>query len=145
LYHFEAYGIEISYEKALKYLKSIADQGNRVCLYYLGVYFEKGLGGLEKSYEQAFKYFKKAADQGHKKARYATAKCYHEGRGVKQSEEEAFKYYKLAADQGDAISQYHTGRYFESLATKSSTDLEFKEMLAKAIEYYTLALKQDCR
>jgi len=53
----------------------------------------------EASDELAFLWFEKAAKQGDAQSQYATALCYHEGKGVVQNDKYAFEWVKKSADQ----------------------------------------------
>ena len=102
-----------SYEKALKYLKILAAQGNPLFLYQLGIYFGKGLGGLERSYEKAFKLLKFAADQGYAPAILELSYYYQHGRYVKESYEEAARYLKLGAQSNDPECLFKLAHFYE--------------------------------
>lgn len=127
-------GIEQSYDKALPYLKILAESGDSFYQNNLGVYFDKGFG-VGQSYTQAFKYFKLAADQGFPLSLFNLGIYFEEGRCVEQSYKQAFHYYKLAADQGHTRSQHNLGRFLEK-------GLGVKKSYEEAFKYYTLAAKQ---
>ena len=62
LYHLGE-GIEQSFEKAVKWYKLAADQGNADAQYNLGLMYLNGKG-VTQSIEKAAEWFQKAADQG---------------------------------------------------------------------------------
>jgi len=55
------------YEKAFKYFKIAAEQGNAAAIYNLGVCYKNGFG-CQQDTEMAIKYFKEADEMGFKEA-----------------------------------------------------------------------------
>lgn len=54
-------------EEAFKWVKKSAQQGNKIALYCLGIFFMSGLG-VEKDYDQAYENFEKSAELGFTKS-----------------------------------------------------------------------------
>ena len=100
--YYDGEQVEQSYEKALHYLKPLADSGLPFYLHNLAGFYEKGLGGLEESPEETSKYLKLAADKGLAKSQCVLGYRFQKGVGIGQSNEEAKKYFKMAAMQGYA-------------------------------------------
>ena len=92
-------------------IRPLAEQGNAIAQYNLGVMYDQG-EGVPQNDAEAMKWYRLAADQGHARAQYTLGTIYHEGRGVKQNYAEAFKWYRLAADQGDAEAQFNLGAMY---------------------------------
>lgn len=90
---------DVDYEKTVKTVQMLAEQGDVKAQYNLGVSYENGYG-VEKSYTEAVKWYRLAAGQGLDWAQYNLGVCYDNGEGVEQSYTEAVKWYKKAAEQG---------------------------------------------
>lgn len=85
------------YTAAMGLLLPLADQGDAVAQYTVGVIMDGGFGNAEQQSNDAPKWFRRAADQGHPEAQTLLAKHYVEGRGVPQDFGEARKLYLAAA------------------------------------------------
>ena len=134
--YYEGSGVEKSFEKALPYLKFLADHKQPQFLDYLGEFFEKGYGGLKQSYQEAFKYYKQAADQGHAHSQLVIGEYFKQGLGVEQSTEDAFTYTKLAADWGIPKAQYELGEMYRIGIGVPQSDNH-------ALDYYLRAANRD--
>jgi TPR repeat protein len=96
------------YAQSLKIYRSLADQGNALAQYSIGVMYDIG-GGVKKDYQEALKWYRLAAAQGHASAQYSIGVMYTHGLGVTKNYQEALKWHRLAADQGNADAQYNIG------------------------------------
>src|SRR5207302_1022097 len=96
------------YETALGLYRPLADQGNAVAQYTLGLMYANGQG-VPQDYGEAAKWFRLAAEQGEATAQFNLGVLYHSGRGVSQNDAEALKWYRRAADQGHASAQGNLG------------------------------------
>lgn len=61
------YGLKRDTEKGLKYMNQAAAQNNSDAMFYLGYYYEVGLG-VEKNKDKALAWYKKAVEHGNKAA-----------------------------------------------------------------------------
>ncbi len=90
-----------NYKMAIKYFKKVAEQGNVVAQYNLGlIYYYK-----VKNYTQAFKWYKKSAKQGDPNAQFRLGSMYIQGKGVKESFDKAVYWLKKSARKGNADAQ----------------------------------------
>ena len=96
------------YATALKKWKPIAEAGNAVAQFNLGLIYEKGLGVLQDD-KEAVRWYRLAAVQGDADAQTNLGVRYQKGLGVPQDDKEAVRWYRLAAEQGDADAQYYLG------------------------------------
>ena len=96
------------YATALRLWRPLAEQGDALAQYNLGVAHVEG-HGVPQDHAEAAKWFRFAAEQGFAKAQYNVGLMYVEGRGVPQDHAEALKWFRLAAEQGDAGAQYNLG------------------------------------
>ena len=87
----------------LAYLQALADQGDALMQFALGLMYETGEIG--PSDVEAAALYRLAADQGLQEAQYRLAAFYAEGKGVTQDTEEAIRLYYQAAIQGNSESQ----------------------------------------
>lgn len=92
----------------------LAEKGNRIAEYNLGVYYDNGIEGLDKDNKEAASWYLKAANQNHPSAQNNLGIMYENGIGVKQSNSEAFKWYQKAAKQGAASGQFNLADMYES-------------------------------
>jgi len=96
------------YETALKELRPLAEQGDAIAQYILGVLYDKGRG-VPQDDVQARKWWLKAAKQNYALAQYNLGVLYDKGRGVPQDYVQAREWYRKAAEQGHAPAQYNLG------------------------------------
>jgi TPR repeat protein len=92
------------YATALREWRPLAEQGNAIAQYNLGLLYRKGRG-VPQDDVQARKWYDKAAVQGHAKAQYNLGTLYFNGEGVPKDYQQALRWFRLAADQGEAIAQ----------------------------------------
>ena len=95
---------EGDHASALYTLTPLANEGNVLSQFLLGIIYKQGRG-VEKNLRLAVKWFRLAAEQGNASAQFNLGVMLHDGAGVIQDYREAFKWYKLAAEQGFDHSQ----------------------------------------
>ena len=106
---------------ARKLFKAAADYWHSGAMYYLGMYYEQGLGGLRKNSNDAIYWYKKAADSGNVDAQFRLSEIYWEGIGTAVDKDQGIIYLRKAANQlhPDALytlaHHYHVDDYFSSL------------------------------
>ncbi len=96
------------YAVALKEFQPLAEQGNAIAQFHLGVMYANGRG-VPKDDREAVKWFRKSVEQGYARAQFNLGFMYSGGRGVPQDEKEAAKWYRKAAEQGLAAAQFRLG------------------------------------
>jgi uncharacterized protein len=96
------------YATTLRLLLPLADQGDALAQFNLGVMYGKGQG-VPQDYAEAVRWYRKAADQGNAQAQSNLGGAYDNGKGVPQDYAEAVKWYRKAADQGAALAQFNLG------------------------------------
>jgi hypothetical protein len=92
------------YATALREWRPLAEQGDALAQYNLGVLYRKGRG-MPQDDVQARQWFEKAAAQGQAKAQFNLGTLYFNGEGVKKDYQQALRWFRLAADQGEALAQ----------------------------------------
>lgn len=96
------------YAAALREFRPLAEQGNAVAQFGLGLMYAHGLG-VPQDHREAVKWYRLAADQGDAGAQFGLGWMYAEGLGVSQDNREAAKWYRRAAEQGFAAAQVNLG------------------------------------
>ena len=89
------------YQTAFKEWKPLAEQGDAVAQFNLGIMYYNGQG-VAQNYTQAFYWYNKAAAQGDAYAQYNLGVMYSTGRGIPQNYKIAYILFNLAASNGDA-------------------------------------------
>lgn len=110
-------------QKALLELVKLAEQGNDLAQYYLGMLHAEGKGVLKDDHK-ALEYYRKAskfeqtnyldlliilAEQGNFEAQNLLGDRYKEGIGVKKNYQEALNWYVKSAEQGFVPAQHNLG------------------------------------
>src|SRR6185503_9032677 len=88
------------YATALREWRPLAEQGNVLAQYNLGLLYRKGRG-VPQDDVQARKWYEKAAAQGQAKAQFNLGTLYFNGEGVPKNYQQALRWYSLAATNGD--------------------------------------------
>jgi TPR repeat protein len=102
------------YATALRLLRPLADQGDDVAQYYLGLMHSNGQG-VPQDYAEALKWFRRAADRGNIDAQINLGIKYALGwEGVPKNYAESAKWHRLAADRGNHWAQYILGLVYAS-------------------------------
>jgi TPR repeat protein len=101
-----------NYPTAIANFLPLAEQGNAIAQFALGVMYDKGEGVLQDDAE-AVRWYRLAAEQGDAHAQFNLGNMYTGGRGVLQDDAEAVRWYRLAAEQGDALAQNSLGFMYD--------------------------------
>ena len=120
------------YAAALREWRPLAEKGDALAQYHLGVLYRKGRG-VPQDDVQARKWYDKAAVQGHAKAQYNLGTLYYNGEGVPKDYKQALRWFRLAADQGEAVAQTKIAIMYED-AQGVPHDL------VQAYKWYSLAI-----
>ncbi|MCG3774582.1 MAG: Secretory immunoglobulin A-binding protein EsiB [Nitrospira sp.] len=92
------------YATALHEWRPLAEQGNALAQYNLGVLYRKGRG-VPQDDVLARQWYAKAAAQGLAKAQFSLGTLYFNGEGTPKDYQQALRWFRLAADQGEALAQ----------------------------------------
>ena len=127
------------YDKAIKWYKSSAEEGNLYAQKKLGYIYYNG-EGIEQNYEEAFRWFKMAAYEDDSYAQMRLSIMYNHGYGIDENKEEALYWCKRAADQGDAGAQNRFGCfYFDGEGVEQNYEEAVKWFKLSAEQEYNLA------
>lgn len=96
------------YAEALRLDQPLAEQGNSLAEFMLGLLYMEG-NGVPKDDARAFAWCRKSADQGYAPAEHAVGLLYSAGQGVAHNEAEAAAWFRKAAEQGVAGAQAELG------------------------------------
>ena len=99
------------YATALREFRPLAEQGDAVAQYILGVMYAKGRG-VTQDYAEAVRWYRKAAERGYAKAQYNLGFIYSKGRGGPQDYGTAVRWLRKAAEQGDSEAQNNLAYIF---------------------------------
>ena len=127
-------GVEADCEKALEYLKLIADYGYPDMQYELGCLYydcDSKIMRWTTRRRKAARWFRKAARQGHVEAMCYLGDCF-ECRDDKKSERRSFLWYKRAAERGNEDAMWKLGLYYQR-------GIGVKKDLSIAAEWYDKA------
>ena len=92
------------YATALREWRPLAEQGDALAQYNLGILYRKGRG-VPQDDVQARQWYAKAAAQGLAKAQFNLGTLYFNGEGGPKDYQQALRWFRLAADQGEALAQ----------------------------------------
>ena len=96
------------YQTAFKLWKPLAENGNALAQFNLGIMYNDGKG-VPQDYVKAVIWYLSAAEQGVAFAQYSLGLMYLEGKGVRRDYAEASKWFRKAADQGHSDAQRNLG------------------------------------
>jgi TPR repeat protein len=96
---------------AVRLFRSLAEQGNAIAQYNLGLMYYKG-EGVSQSYPEAVAWYHLAAWQGDASAQLRLGFMYYNGQGTPQNYAEAVTWFRKAADQGSAEAQISLGAMY---------------------------------
>ncbi|RUR32732.1 sel1 repeat family protein [Vreelandella andesensis] len=100
------------YATVLENWRPLAEQGDTVTQYNLGIMYARGESVIQ-SYTEAATWYCLSAEHGYANAQYNLRVMYARGQGVIQNYTETAYWYRLAAAQGDAGAQNNLGnKYF---------------------------------
>ena len=99
------------YPRALEFYRPLADKGQLMAEYMLGMMYANGQA-VPQSYSEAMKWLRKAADDGEAKAQFNIGVLYVKGLGTPKDLAEASKWYRRAADQGEPAALYNLGTMY---------------------------------
>lgn len=119
------------YATALHEWRPLADQGDALAQYNLGLLYRKGRG-VPQDDVQARQWFAKAAAQGQAKAQFNLGTLYYNGEGVPKDYQQALRWLRLAADQGEALAQTKIGVMYDD-------GRGVRQDIVQAYKWYSLA------
>ena len=119
------------YATALREWRPLAEQGDALAQYNLGVLYRKGRG-VPQDDVQARQWYAKAAAQGQAKAQFNLGTLYFNGEGVPKDYQQALRWFRLAADQGEAVAQ-------TKIAIMYDEGQGVSQDLVQAYKWYSLA------
>ena len=100
------------YATALREWQPLAEQGQAVAQYQIGLLYANGKG-VTKDDAKARRWYEKAAGQGHTEAQVNLGVLLMYARGGQQDYKMAVYYLRLAANQGNDLAQRRLGQMYE--------------------------------
>lgn len=107
---FNAYRLG-DYAVAMRELRPLAERGNVLAQYRIGIMYNNG-EGVRQDFGEAVRWFQRAAILGYAPAQSSLGVKYEKGQGVRRNYGEAVKWYRHGAEQGYAGAQYRLGRMY---------------------------------
>ncbi|MCC8196541.1 MAG: sel1 repeat family protein [Ruminococcus sp.] len=104
---------EKNYKKAFPIFKQLADEGYEDACFYVGLYYQDGLGRA-KDYEQARRYYRRGTLADDAYCFNQLGVMYAKGQGVKKDINAALDYYQEAARLGDWLAYTNIGWLYEN-------------------------------
>lgn len=105
------------YPKAFNLFKPLAEQGDALAQFQVGMMIEQGQGA-EVDYNSAYQWYLKAAEQGMADAYFALGQLYARGLAVVQDPVQAYAWFDLAVRDGHAVA----GDWLHMQANKMAND-----------------------
>lgn len=99
------------FHRAIKEWRPVAEAGNPIAQYHMGVIYRDGRG-VDIDPEEAIRWWQMAAENGHAKAQYELGMAYRNGLGVKRNQEKSLEWLTKAALHSYAQAQYEVGNAF---------------------------------
>ncbi len=122
------------YRQAYMIWKPLADGGDKVAMFNIGVLHAEGRGA-EKDVQQAARWYQRAAEAGYAPAQFNLGSAYLDGNGVTADKREAFAWWSKAAAQNHPQSQFNLATLY-----LQGEGVEVDE--AKALALYRQAAEQ---
>jgi len=103
------------YQRAIREWRPLAESGNPIAQYHMGVIYRDGRG-VDIDLAEAIRWWKRAANNGHAKAQYELGMAYHRGLGVAHDEKKASEWLEKSAiltnvrAQDELGNRYYSGR-----------------------------------
>jgi TPR repeat protein len=91
------------YPKAFSLFKPLAEQGDPLAQFQVGMMIEQGQGA-EVDFAAAYQWYMKAAEQGMADAYFALGQLYSRGQAVAQDPVRAYAWFDLAVRDGHAVA-----------------------------------------
>jgi uncharacterized protein len=98
-----AHEAEDDFAQNIKLFRPLAEKGNAIAQYNLGVMYASGQG-VRRDYRQGLKWYRLAAAQGNALAQNNLGLMYAKGQGVKPDKLRAHMWLSLAAAQGERVA-----------------------------------------
>ena len=103
------------YEKALKLFKPIAEDGNAIAEFYMGLIYYEGNDDVPQSFKESVFWFEKSIENGFTGAYSHLGWQYLHGKGVLKSPKKAFNYFEKASElenKWQDYAQFYLGRMY---------------------------------
>jgi hypothetical protein len=100
------------YAAALREWQPLAEQGDALAQYQVGMLYHKGRG-VPQDDAQARKWYAKSAAQGQAKAQFSLGTLYFNGEGGPKDYQQALRWFRLGANQGHALAQTKLGIMYD--------------------------------
>ncbi len=124
-----------NYARAILEFRRLAEKGDALAQFNLGLLYELGLGA-EADAGEAIRWYRRAAEQGVPAAQNNLGAIFKTGRGVAPDDAQAFAWYRRAAEQGFTEAQYN-------LAVLYDTGQGVERNLVEAYRWFSLVADDE--
>lgn len=95
-------GVEVDERRAFELFTRGAELGSIDCMFNLGLFYEKGLGGYLPDNKSAARWYKKAAEKGSASGSFSYAYALLSGEGLKRDGSSSLKWFIKSGELGNA-------------------------------------------
>ena len=127
---------EGNYSSAMQLWLPLAEQGDVVAQFNVGIMYDKGHGVPQDAVEAA-RWYQRAAERGDVISQFKLGLMYAEGDGIAQDYDLAARWYLLAAENNHVRAQFSVG-------TMYANGQGLAQNLTKATEWYERADNTSC-
>ena len=120
--------------QSARLFRPLAEQGNAMAQYNLGVLYATGQG-VKRDYREAAKWYRRAAAQGVVHAQHKLGNLYLQGHGVPRNAELAHLWHSLAAAQGHADAALVRDKLTHSMSRAQIAEAEKRAAQCKQYQY----------
>jgi TPR repeat protein len=117
---------------AVEVLQPLADAGDELAIYSIGLLYATGGDDLKQDYAKAITYYQKGADKQHAGSMRQLGVMFDKGWGVAANPTQASQWYENAAKRGDALAQLIVGRMYATGQGRSKSSTEAYKWLTLA-------------
>jgi len=115
----EEYGI-LNYKEGSKWFRLAAEQGEVSAQFYMGVFYQEGLG-VSKDIKESIKWYRLAAEQGYAAAQIRLGRAYAHGKGVIEDKILAYMWTTIGS-RGDELEKIFIDIIIKDLTSSQIED-----------------------
>jgi len=134
---------QLDFKTTYKLVSSLAEQGNAISQFHMGIMYEIG-EGVAQDFKEAVKWYYLAAKQGYGKAQFKLGLMYSKGKGVPPDRKEATKWLLKIAEQKNEKAQRlirtHYHQWHKQIAEQGDS---YAQRFLGASYYLGLEITQD--
>jgi TPR repeat protein len=122
------------YATALQEFRPLAEQGDAIAQFYLGLFYRVGKG-VPQHFKEAVKWYRKAAVQGNASAQNSLARRYQLGEGVPQDIVLAHMWYNIGNANGNELAAKNRGNIAKLMSARQIAEAQSLARECMASDY----------